>query len=82
MADTPARVVPLSRARRWTWALVAVATVFAGWHVYGITVAPERPFFWIGVVFYIEFSTGCVTDDAVPALRDDFTKLAAALGVR
>ncbi|MEV7041623.1 hypothetical protein [Amycolatopsis sp. NPDC051061] len=49
MADTPARVVPLSRARGWT---------------------------------SVEFSAGCVTDDAVPGLRDDFTKLAAALGVR
>ena len=31
---------------------------------------------------YVEFSTGCVTDDAVPGLRDDLTKLAAAMGVR
>lgn len=44
------RALPLSRARRWTWVLVAVALAFAGWHAYGITVAPERPFFWIGVV--------------------------------
>lgn len=50
MVDTTTRVVPLSRARRRTWVLVVVALVFAGWHGYGITVAPERPFFWIGVV--------------------------------
>jgi hypothetical protein len=31
---------------------------------------------------YIELSTGCVTDDAVPGLRDDLTTLAAAMGVR
>ncbi|MEA5367829.1 hypothetical protein VA596_50420 [Amycolatopsis sp., V23-08] len=49
MADTETRVVPLSRARRWTWVLVAVAVGFAAWDVYGIFVAPERPFFWIGV---------------------------------
>jgi hypothetical protein len=42
--------LPLSRARRWTGVLVAVALAFAVWHAYGITVAPERPFFWIGVV--------------------------------
>lgn len=29
---------------------------------------------------YIEFFTGCVTDDAVRGLRDDLTKPAAALG--
>ncbi|MFJ7214422.1 hypothetical protein [Amycolatopsis sp. NPDC098790] len=50
MVDTTTRVVPLSRARRWTWVLVVVAVAFAAWHGYGITVAPERPFFWIGVV--------------------------------
>ncbi|WP_143050916.1 hypothetical protein [Amycolatopsis pretoriensis] len=49
MVDTTTRVVPLSRARRWTWVLVVVALAFAGWHGYGITVAPERPYFWIGV---------------------------------
>ncbi|VVJ18968.1 Uncharacterised protein [Amycolatopsis camponoti] len=49
MGDTSTRVVPLSGARRWTWVVVAIALAFAGWHVYGITVAPERPFFWIGV---------------------------------
>jgi hypothetical protein len=51
MADTPTRVVPLSRARRWTWVVVAVAAAFAAWHLYGIFVAPERPFFWIGLAF-------------------------------
>ncbi len=49
MVDTTTQVVPLSRARRWTWGLVVVALAFAVWHGYGITVAPERPFFWIGV---------------------------------
>lgn len=49
MADTTTRVVPLSRARRWTWVLVALALAFAVWHGYGVTVAPGRPFFWIGV---------------------------------
>lgn len=42
-------MVPLSRARRWTWVLIVVAVAFAAWHGYGITVAPQRPFFWIGV---------------------------------
>ncbi|WP_284749815.1 hypothetical protein [Amycolatopsis sp. RTGN1] len=51
MADTPTRVVPLSRARRWTWVLVAVAAALAAWHLYGIFVTPERPFFWIGLAF-------------------------------
>jgi hypothetical protein len=51
VADIPTRAVPLSRARRWTWLLIAVAFGFAAWHVYGIAVAPERPFFWIGVAF-------------------------------
>jgi hypothetical protein len=51
MADTATRTVPLSRARRWTWVLVAVAVLFAAWHVYGVTVTPERPFFWIGLAF-------------------------------
>ena len=49
MSET--RVLPLSRARRWTWVVLAVALAFAAWHGYGITVAPERPFFWIGVGF-------------------------------
>src|SRR2546429_197584 len=48
---SPIPVLPLSRARRWTWVLLAVALGFAAWHAYGITVAPERPFFWIGVAF-------------------------------
>jgi hypothetical protein len=46
---------PSRRSPGWskatkTWVLVAVALAFAGWHAYGVTVAPERPFFWIGVV--------------------------------
>ncbi|MEV6872404.1 hypothetical protein [Amycolatopsis sp. NPDC051128] len=49
MSDVTTTRVPLSRARRWTWGLVAVALAFAVWHGYGVTVAPERPFFWIGV---------------------------------
>lgn len=51
MADTETRAVPLSRARRWTWVLVAVALAFAVWHGYGVSVAPQRPFFWIGIGF-------------------------------
>ncbi|WIV55118.1 hypothetical protein [Amycolatopsis nalaikhensis] len=47
MSET--RAVPLSHARRWTAVLVVVALGFAAWHAYGITVAPSRPFFWIGV---------------------------------
>jgi hypothetical protein len=90
MSDVKTTRVPVSRAHRWTWGLVAVALAFAGWHGYGVTVAPERPFFWIGVALdvlvavnlYVEISTGCVTREAVPGLRDDLTKLAAALGAR
>ncbi|WP_410620880.1 hypothetical protein [Amycolatopsis sp. cmx-8-4] len=57
MADAVTRTVPLSRARRWTWVLVAVAVLFAAWHVYGITVAPARPFFWIGLAFDVLVGT-------------------------
>jgi hypothetical protein len=53
MADalTMTRTVPLSRARRSTWLVVGVACALAVWHGYGITVAPQRPFFWIGTGF-------------------------------
>ncbi|TCO54843.1 hypothetical protein EV192_108131 [Actinocrispum wychmicini] len=40
-------MVWLSKAAYWAWGVAAVATVAAGWHIWGITDTPERPFFWV-----------------------------------
>ncbi|ONI84603.1 hypothetical protein ALI22I_29070 [Saccharothrix sp. ALI-22-I] len=36
----------LSSASLWAWAVVGVAVLAAGWHVWGITVTPERSYYW------------------------------------
>ncbi|WP_433273680.1 hypothetical protein ACQPZF_19705 [Actinosynnema sp. CS-041913] len=37
----------LSSGAGRAWTVVVVASALAGWHGWGVTVTPERPFFWI-----------------------------------